>query len=91
MRTTFYTTEGDGMFTQIAAIAIPPALVVVETEDSARRMRDLIHTFGQKCLKNLVELHPMMNADEAHSLSVEVRTVAEIETMEFNERQAMEV
>ena len=91
MRTTFYTTRGDGMFTQIAAIAIPPAFVVVETEDSARHMRDLLHAFGQKCLKNLVELHPTINADEARELSVEVRTLAEIETMDANEKMAMGV
>jgi hypothetical protein len=90
-RTTFYTTEGDGMFVPIATIAIPPALIVTDSEDSAGAMRGLLRAHRQPVFDDLVELDPLINAQEARARSVEVRTLAEIEQDAYNERFAMEV
>lgn len=91
LRTTFYTTEGDGMFVSIASIAIPPALIVTDHKDSAAAMRDLLRGYHQPCLTDLIELDPLINAKEARARSVEVRTLSEIEQDAYNERFAMEV
>jgi len=90
MRSTFYTAD-KSTYAQIAAIAQNGWLIVVPSEEDASTMRDLIRVFGGQCMWNLVHNDPAVHAGLARQSSVEVRTIAEIEQMEFNEKQAMEV
>ena len=90
MRNTIYVGEGP-MFGPCAAVALPGTLIVVEDEEAASSMRRLVAVFGQKCLQAEVETNPEGNAKHARMVSVEVRTLAEVEQDEFNEKQAMEV
>ena len=65
-------------------------LVVVPTEEWAELGRKQMR-WRIKCLKDLLEADPMVNADQARNRSVEFRTQAEMEQMDANEKLAMEV
>ena len=90
MRNTIYVKDGP-MFAGAAAIAQPGTLIIVEDEKAASTMRSLVMIFGQKCYRAVVETNPEGKAKHARMVSVEVRTLAEMEQDEFNEKQAMEV
>ena len=90
MRTTMYTSDKKG-YAQIAAIAQDGWLIVVPTSENAETMRGLVRVFGRRCLKDIVEDQPNVRASSARENSVEVRTIAEIEQMDANEKLAMEV
>ena len=66
-------------------------LVIVPTEEWAERTREMIRSMNGKPLQDVIEAEPMSPVDLARNESVEVRTQAEMEQMEFNEKQAMEV
>ena len=90
MRSTMYTSDKKG-YAQLAAIARNGWLIVVPNPDDANRVRELIQLFGGRCLADIVEAQPNVKASSARENSVEVRTMAEIETMDANEKLAMEV
>ena len=90
MRTTIYTSD-KSTYAQIAAIAQDGWLIVVPSSEDAETMRGLIRVFGRRCLADIVEAQPNVKASSARENSVEVRTLAEIEQMDANEKLAMEV
>ena len=90
MRTTVYTSDKT-TYAQIAAIAQDGWLIVVPSSEDANRMRGLIKVFGRQCLWDLVHSDPAIYFVLARQSSVEVRTLAEIEQMDVNEKMAMEV
>ena len=87
MRNTFYMMREHA----IGSCVQSGDLIVVPTEERAESMRKGLRWYGHRVLRDVVEEDPMVNADQARKMSVEVRTLAEMETMDFNERQAMEV
>ena len=89
MRSTFYTSDPT-TYAQVAAIAQNGWLIVVQ-EESVEGVRALVRVFGGRCLTDIVGADPNVNAAWARDNSVEVRTLAEMEQMEFNEKLAMEV
>ena len=90
MRSTFYTSD-KSTYAQIAAIAQDGWLIVVPSSMDAITMRSLIRVFGRCCLKDVIENEPNVKTSSARENSVEVRTLAEIEQMDANEKLAMEV
>ena len=90
MRNTIYVEDGP-LFASVAAIVLPGTLVVVEDEKTASAMRALVHVYGQQTMDVLVEWNPLIPANEARNQSVEVRTLAEMDQMDANEKLAMEV
>ena len=90
MRNTFYLMR-EVIDHSIGNYALSGDLIIVPDEERAESVRASLRWFGHKTLRDIVELHPLTNADEARGMSVEVRTLTEMETFEFNERQAMEV
>ena len=65
-------------------------LVVVPTEEWAELGRKQLR-WKIKCLKDLIEADPTINANQARNQSVEFRTQAEMEQVDINEKLAMEV
>ena len=90
MRSTFYTAD-KATYAQIAAIARNGWLIVVPSQEDAESVRGLVRVFGRRCLADVVEAQPDVNATRVRKNSVEVRTMAEIEQMDACEKQAMEV
>ena len=90
MRTTIYTSDKT-TYAQIAAIARSGWLIVVPSREDAESVRGLVRVFGRCCLHDEVKADARVNAAEARTRSVEVRTMAEIEQMDANEKLAMEV
>ena len=91
MRNTIHVREGGPMFACSASIAMPGTLIVVEDEKTAKKMRALVTVFGQKCVQAEVAMNPEANMKHVQMTCVEVRTLAEIEQMDANEKMAMEV
>lgn len=90
MRSTMYTSD-KSIYAQIAAIAQNGWLIVVPSSEDAKWMRELVRLWGRHCLQDIINDLPPMPATKARTHSVEVRTLAEMEQDEFNEKQAMEV
>jgi len=90
MRNTFYLMR-EHTLTTIGTCAEAGDLLIVPNEEMAESLRQSLQWYGHKTLRELVTENPLRNADEARGMSIEVRTLREMETFEFNERQAMEV
>ena len=91
MRNTIYIKDRAPMFAGVAAIAQPGTLIVVEDEETANKMRRLITVVGGQTFWHLTHDDPTVHAGLARQSSVEVRTLAEMEQDESNEKIAMEV
>ena len=90
MKNTYYLMRESSVHT-IGSCTEPGDLIVVPTEERAKSLRGSLRWYGHRVLRDVVEEDPMVNADQARKMSVEVRTLAEMETMDFNEKIAMEV
>jgi len=90
MRNTFYLMR-EHTLTTIGTCVQAGDLLIVPNDEMAESLSESLRWYGHKTLRELVTENPMRNADEARGMSVEVRTLREMETFAFNERQAMEV
>jgi len=90
MRNTFYLMR-EHTLTTIGTCAEAGDLLIVPTEEMAESLRESLRWYGHRTLRELVKENPLRNADEARGMSIEVRTLREMETFEFIEKTTMEV